>query len=178
MTTGMRWYIVNVYSGFEDKVVQGIREQAEKKSLGDAFGEILVPKEEVVEIKKGEKVTTQQKFFPGYILVQMLLTDDTWHLVKNTPKVSTFLGAKGKPMPIAQKEVDRIVAHVEERHEAPRVSMNFEIGEQVRVSDGPFSTFTGVVEDVKPDKSRLKVLVSIFGRATPVDLDFSQVEKI
>ena len=139
---------------------------------------MLVPKEEVVQVKKGAKVSSTQKFFPGYILVQMQLSDDAWHLVQNTPKVSSFLGTKGKPSPISQKEVDRILEQVEQRQERPRVNISYEIGEQVRVCDGPFSTFTGVVEEVKPDKSRLKVLVSIFGRATPVDLDFSQVEKV
>lgn len=178
MSLKLRWYVVNVHSGFEDKVVLGIKEQATKKGLLEFFGEMLVPKEEVVQVKKGAKVSSTQKFFPGYILVQMQLSDDAWHLVQNTPKVSSFLGTKGKPSPISQKEVDRILEQVEQRQERPRVNISYEIGEQVRVCDGPFSTFTGVVEEVKPDKSRLKVLVSIFGRATPVDLDFSQVEKV
>lgn len=173
-----RWYVVNVYSGFENKVAQNIREQAEKKGLADKFSEILVPTEEVVEIKKGAKVATERRFFPGYMMIKMELTDDAWHLVQSHPKVSTFLGGKGKPTPITEAEVQRIVAQVKEGMEKPKNTVHFEIGEQVRVCDGPFSTFSGLVEEVDVERDRLKVSVSIFGRATPVELEYSQVEKI
>lgn len=172
------WYVVNVFSGFEKKVAEAILEQVEKKGLGHKFENVLVPTEEVIEIKRGSKVNIERKFFPGYVLVKMELTDETWHLVRNTPKVAGFLGGKGKPIPISEAEVGRILRQVEEGLERPRTSVVFEVGEQIRVSDGPFTSFTGVVEEVELEKSRLKVSVSIFGRATPVDLEFSQVEKV
>lgn len=177
MTRGARWYVVNVYSGFEKKVVQSIREQAEKKGLSDRFEELLVPSEEVVEIKRGAKVNTEKNYFPGYVLIKMDLTDETWHLVRNVPRVSGFLGAKGKPSPISEAEVGRILRQVQDSIEKPRHTVSFEVGEQVRVCDGPFTSFSGLVEDVDGEKGRLKVSVMIFGRPTPVELEFAQVEK-
>lgn len=173
-----RWYVVHVYSGSEKKVVQSIIEQAEGKGMEDMFEDVLVPTEDVVEMRRGAKVNSERKFFPGYVLAKMELTDETWHLVKNTPKVTGFLGAKGKPSPISQAEADRILHQVKEGVERPKPAVTFEIGEQVRVSDGPFTSFNGLVEDVDEEKARLKVSVSIFGRATPVDLEYSQVEKL
>jgi transcriptional antiterminator NusG len=174
----IRWYVVHVYSGFEQKVVQSIKEQIVSKGMEDMFEEVLVPTEEVVEMRRGSKVRSDRKFFPGYVLVKMELTDQTWHLVKDSPKVTGFLGARGKPAPISQAEADRILRQVKEGVERPKPSVTFEIGEQVRVSDGPFTSFNGMVEDVDEEKARLKVSVSIFGRATPVDLEYSQVEKL
>jgi transcriptional antiterminator NusG len=176
----MRWYVVHVYSGFEKKVQQSIREQAETKGVADQFEQVLVPTEEVVEVKRGAKVTSERKFFPGYVLVKMELTDETWHLVKNTPKVTNFLGGggRGRPVPITETEAQRIIRPVQEGIERPKPSITFEVGEQVRVSDGPFTSFNGVVEEVDEEKARIKVAVSIFGRATPVELEYSQVEKV
>jgi transcription termination/antitermination protein NusG len=173
-----RWYVIHVYSGFEKKVATAIREQAEQKGLGDRFEEILVPTEEVVEVKRGAKVSSERKFFPGYVLIKMDLDDETWHLVKNTAKVTGFLGGRGRPTPISENEAARIMRQVQEGIERPKPSIVFEIGEQVRVSDGPFTSFNGVVEEVDEEKSRIKVAVSIFGRATPVELEYSQVEKV
>lgn len=178
MTVSLRWYVVNVHSGSEKKVAEHIREQVAKKGWETRIPDVLVPMEQIVEVKKGEKINTERNFFPGYVLVQMEMADETWHLVSNTPKVTGFLGGKGRPTPISKVEVDRITAQVEERVHKPKKHISFEIGEQVRVVEGPFSTFVGLVEEVEDDKERLKVSVSIFGRATPVDLDFMQVEKM
>ena len=174
----IRWYVVHVYSGFEKKVATTIREQAAAQGMEDLIEEVLVPTEEVVEMRRGAKVNAERKFFPGYILVKMQLTDQTWHLVQSQPKVTGFLGGKGKPSPITEAEASRIIKQVSEGVDRPKPSITFEIGEQVRVADGPFATFNGYVEDVDEEKARLKVAVSIFGRSTPVDLEFTQVEKV
>ena len=173
-----RWYIVHVYSGFEKKVAQSIVEQARLNQLDDLIEEILVPVEEVVEMRRGVKVKSERKFFPGYVLAHMEVTDQTWHLVKNTPKVTGFLGTGGRPSPISEAEAGRILRQVKEGIERPKPSITFEIGETVRVCDGPFTSFNGLVADVDEEKARLKVAVSIFGRATPVELEYAQVEKV
>ena len=175
-----RWYVVHAYSGFESKVASSIREQAEKKGLADEISQVMVPTEEVVEVRRGAKVQTERKFFPGYVLVKMDLNDDTWHLIKNTAKVTGFLGGggRGKPVPISESEAGRILKQVQEGVERPKPAVCFEIGEQVKVADGPFASFNGTVEDVDEERARLKVAVSIFGRSTPVELDYAQVEKL
>ena len=173
-----RWYVVHVYSGFEKKIAQQIKEQAAQSGLADQFEEVLVPTEQVMEVRRGQKVNTEHKFFPGYVLVKMDLTDDAWHLVKNTPKVTGFLGSKTKPSPISEAEAIRILKQNQEGVERARPAVLFEIGEQVRVADGPFTSFNGTVEEVDEDKGRLKVSVSIFGRSTPVELEYGQVEKV
>ncbi len=177
-TLDKRWYIVHAYSNFERKVADSIREQAVSTGLNDLFEEILVPTEKVVEVRRGRKVDAERKFFPGYVLVKMAMTDEAYHLIKNTPKVTGFLGADNKPVAISESEANRILQQVQEGVERPKPSISFEIGEQVRVSDGPFASFNGLVEEVDEERARLKVAVSIFGRATPVELEYGQVEKL
>jgi transcriptional antiterminator NusG len=172
-----KWYIVHAYSNFEKKVAESIREQAKTQGLDECFSDILVPTEDVVEIRRGRKVNAERKFFPGYVLVKMELTDEAYHLIKNTPKVTGFLGSGSKPMPVSEKEVARIIGAIEEGVERPKPTIQFEIGEQVRVTDGPFASFNGSVEQVDEERARLRVTVSIFGRATPVELEYNQVEK-
>lgn len=173
-----RWYIVHAYSNFENKVAESIRERAAQNGLTDMFEQILVPTEKVTEVRRGRKVDTERKFFPGYVLVKAELSDQVFHLIKNTPKVTGFLGAADKPMPIQESEALRILQQVQDGVERPKPSVTFEVGESVKVSDGPFASFNGVVEEVDEERARLKVAVSIFGRATPVDLEYGQVEKI
>ena len=172
-----RWFIVHVYSGFESKVANSIQEQAELRRLDDKIQEIMVPTEEVVQIRRGQKINAERKFFPGYVLVKMELSDEAYHLIKDTPKVTGFLGTAGKPSPISEAEAQRVMRQVQEGIERPKPSITFEVGEQVRVSDGPFASFNGMVEEVDEERARLKVSVSIFGRATPVELEYGQVEK-
>jgi transcriptional antiterminator NusG len=174
----MRWYIVHAYSNFERKVAESIKERAVAANLADQFAEVLVPMEEVVEMRRGRKVSSERKFFPGYVLVKMELNDQTYHLIKATPKVTGFLGTENKPIPITEEEAGRILQQVQEGVERPKPSITFEIGEQVRVADGPFASFNGLVEEVDEERARLKVAVSIFGRATPVELEYAQVEKL
>ncbi len=172
-----KWYIVHAYSNFEKKVAESIREQAHQHNLDDSFSEILVPTEDVIEVRRGRKINAERKFFPGYVLVKMDLSDEAYHLVKNTPKVTGFLGSGSKPMPVSEKEVARIIGAIEEGVERPKTTIRFDIGETVRVTDGPFASFSGSVERVDEERERLSVTVSIFGRATPVELEYSQVEK-
>ena len=174
----LRWYVVHAYSGMEKAVERNIQERINRAGMQDKFGRILVPMEEVVEVKNGQKKTTERKFFPGYVLVEMIMDDVTWHLIKHTNKVTGFVGgAKNRPSPISQAEVDKIVNQMQEGTEKPRHKVEFEVGEYVRVKDGPFTDFNGSVEDVNYDKSKVRVSVTIFGRATPVELEFSQIEK-
>ena len=173
-----RWYVLHVYSGFEKKVAESILELAAQKGMADSFEQVLVPTEEVVEIRRGSKVNSERKFFPGYVLIKMDMSDETWHLVKNTPKVTGFLGARERPTPITEAEAQRIITQMQDGVERPQTVVDYEVGEQIRVIDGPFASFVGLVEDVDAEKARLKVSVSIFGRSTPVELEFSQVEKI
>ena len=173
-----RWYVVHVYSGFEKKIAQQIKEQAVQKGLDEQFDEVLVPAEDVTEVRRGQKINAERKFFPGYVLVKMELTDDAWHLVKNTPKVTGFLGTKIRPTPITEAEAERILKQSAEGVERTRPAILFEIGEQVRVADGPFTSFNGTIEEIDEEKGRVKVSVSIFGRSTPVELEYTQVEKV
>ena len=172
-----RWYVVNTHSGFEKKVSQVIKEQAERKGLANHFSQVLVPMEEVIEVRRGKKINAERKFFPGYILINMDMTDDTWHLVKDTPKVSGFLGSSGKPAPISEAEAQSILSQVQEGVDKPKRSIIYQIGETVKVADGPFASFNGIVEDIDEEKERLKIAVSIFGRSTLVELGYGQVEK-
>ena len=173
-----RWYVVHAYSGMEKSVRKTLVERIERSGMQDKFGEILVPTEEVVEVKNGQKAVTERRFFPGYVLVEMEMTDESWHLVKNTAKVTGFVGGKAnKPTPISQKEVEKILAQMQEGVEKPRPKTLFEVGEMVRVKEGPFTDFNGNVEEVNYEKSRLRVSVTIFGRPTPVELEFGQIEK-
>lgn len=172
----LKWYGIHTYSGFENKVKLSLLERVKNQGLEELFGEVLIPSETVMELKKGERRTTSRKFFPGYILVNMELNDETWHVVKETAKVTGFVGGN-TPVAIPDEEINKITKRVEEGAEKPRPKIQFEVGETVRVIDGPFLNFAGVVEDVKPDKAKLRVMVSIFGRATPVELEFMQVEK-
>ncbi|MBI1392583.1 MAG: transcription termination/antitermination protein NusG [Alphaproteobacteria bacterium] len=172
-----KWYIVHAYSNFEKKVADAIRHAAEEKGMSELIEEIFVPTEDVIEVRRGRKVNTERRFFPGYVLVKMKLNDDLYHIINDTPKVTGFLGAGKKPLPVPQKEIDRIRGVMEDEAERPRSTITFDIGESVRVVDGPFASFSGVVEGVDEDNQRVKVAVSIFGRATPVELEYSQVEK-
>ena len=172
-----RWYVLHVYSGFENKVAEAIKDKAAKKGLSEAIGEIMVPTEEVVEMRRGQKVNAERKFYPGYVLAKLDMSDEVWHLVKDTPKVTGFLGAGNKPSPISEKEAAAIVQQVQEGVDRPRPSVTFDIGEEVKVVDGPFASFNGSVEEIDEEKQKLKVSVSIFGRATPVELEYTQVEK-
>jgi transcription termination/antitermination protein NusG len=173
-----RWYIVHTYSNFEKKVAEEIRKQAAQKHLEEIFEQVLVPTEEVVEVRRGRRIKSERRFFPGYVLVKVDLTDEAFHLIKNTPKVTGFLGSGLKPVPITDIEAARILNQVAEGVEKPKTSIHFEVGEQVRVADGPFASFNGQVEEVDEERSRLKVAVSIFGRPTPVELEYGQVEKM
>jgi len=174
-----RWYVVHAYSGMEKAVERNLRERIDRAGMQDKFGRILVPTEEVVELKNGKKAVTERRFFPGYVLVEMLMDDDTWHLVKNTSKVTGFVGgAKNRPSPISEQEVMKIVSQMQEGVEKPRPKVEWTVGETVRVKEGPFTDFNGAIEEVNYDKSKVRVSVTIFGRATPVELDFSQVEKV
>jgi transcriptional antiterminator NusG len=174
----MRWYVVHAYSGYEKSVQRALQERIERAGMQDKFGQILVPVEEVVEMKSGQKSISERKFFPGYVLVQMEMDDESWHLVKNTAKVTGFVGGSAqKPTPITEKEVAALMQQIQEGVEKPRPKVLFEVGEAVRVKEGPFTDFNGMVEDVNYDKSKLRVSVLIFGRSTPVELEFSQVEK-
>ena len=173
-----RWYVLHVYSGSEKKVAESIKEQAVLKKMEDKILDVIVPTEDVVEVRKGSKVNTERKFFPGYILIKMEMTDESWHVVKNTPRVTGFLGSRNKPQPISEAEANRIMTQMEDGVQRPQTQVAYEVGEQVRVNDGPFASFIGLVEEVDTEKSRLKVSVSIFGRSTPVELEFNQVEKV
>jgi transcriptional antiterminator NusG len=178
MAQNTRWYIVHVHSGSERRVVELIHEQIEKKGMQDKFEELLIPTEEVIEVRGGEKVKVDKKYFPGYVLIKMKLDDEAMHLVRSIPKVSGFLGGKGKPSPVSESEIKRILNQIEEAMESPRNTITYEIGDQVKVLDGPFASFTGFVEEVEEDKQRLKVSIMIFGRATPITLEYTQIVKI
>lgn len=173
-----QWYIVHTYSGFEKKVSESLQQRVQVYGLQDEIGEVLIPTEDVVEMRAGKKTVTSKRFFPGYILVEMTMSDNAWHVVKNTPKVTGFVGAGSKPIPLTREEVDQILNQVTEAAEKPKPKYSFDRGDQVRINEGPFTSFNGVVDDVNIDRNTLKVMVTIFGRATPVELDFLQVEKL
>ncbi len=173
-----RWYVLHVYSGFENKVAEAIKDKALKQGIEERVEEIMVPTEEVVEMRRGQKVNSERKFFPGYVLAKLDLDDEVWHMVKNTPKVTGFLGAGNRPSPISEKEAEQLIRQIKEGVDRPRPSVIFDIGEEVKVADGPFASFNGMVEEIDEEKGRLKVSVSIFGRATPVELEYGQVEKL
>ena len=173
-----QWFIVHTYSGFEKKVKQSLEQRVKAYGLGDEFGEILIPTEDVVEMRGGRKVVSSKRFFPGYLLVEMHMSDEAWHVVKNTPKVTGFVGAGTKPTPLSKEEVDHILEQVKSAAEKPKPKYSFDKGDQVRINEGPFAGFNGVVDEVNSDKNTLKVMVTIFGRSTPVELDFLQVEKL
>ena len=177
ISSDFKWYIIHTYSGFENKVVTLIKEEVKKKNLDNSFEDFLIPTQKTLEIKKGKKFEGEKKFYPGYILIKMKMNDDTWHLVKKVNKVSGFLGAANKPVPLRKTEAERILDQIKEGVESVVPTITFEVGETVKVSDGPFASFNGIVEEVDADRSRLKVAVSIFGRATPVELEYTQVEK-
>jgi len=177
-TMAKQWYIIHTYSGFESKVAESLKQRAEAFGMGDAIGEVLIPTEDVVEMRDGKKVVSSKKFFPGYVLINMEMSDNAWHVVKNTPKVTGFVGSGTRPMPIPDEEVERIVNRVKEAVEKPKPKFDFRAGETVRIVDGPFSNFTGSVEEINEDRSTLKVMVTIFGRSTPVELEFLQVERL
>jgi transcriptional antiterminator NusG len=172
------WYIVHTYSGFEKKVSESLQQRVQAYGLQDEIGEVLIPTEDVVEMRAGKKTVSSKRFFPGYILVEMIMSDNAWHVVKNTPKVTGFVGAGSKPIPLTREEVDHILNQVTEAAEKPKPKYSFDRGDQVRINEGPFTSFNGVVDDVNIDRNTLKVMVTIFGRATPVELDFLQVEKL
>jgi transcriptional antiterminator NusG len=172
------WYIIHTYSGFEKKVAESLKSRIEAESLDEKFGEIMVPTEDVIEIKQGKKVVTSKLFYPGYVLVEMEMNDETWHVVRSTPRVTGFVGSGSTPTPLSVEEVDRIVHKVEVAAENPKPKLEFERGESVKITEGPFKDFTGSVEEINADRSTLRVMVTIFGRATPVELDFYQVEKV
>ncbi len=176
--TTKQWYIVHTYSGFEKKVSESLQQRVQAYGLQEEIGEVLIPTEDVVEMRAGRKVVTSKRFFPGYILVEMAMTDNAWHVVKNTPKVTGFVGAGARPTPLTQEEVDQILLQVSAAAEKPKPKYTFDKGDQVRINEGPFASFNGVVDEVNPDRNTLKVMVTIFGRSTPVELDFLQVEKI
>ena len=173
-----RWYVLHVYSGFEQKVADAINDKAKQKGVEESIAEIMVPTEEVVEVRRGKKVSAERKFFPGYVLIKMEMNDNLWHMVKDTPKVTGFLGANNKPAPVSEKEAQRLIQQVQEGVDRPKPSVTFDIGEEIKVIDGPFASFNGLVEEIDEEKQKLKVSVSIFGRATPVELDYTQVDKV
>jgi len=177
-TATKQWYIVHTYSGFEKKVSESLKQRVQAYGVQDAIGDVLIPTEDVVEMRGGRKVVTSKRFFPGYILVEMAMSDNVWHIVRNTPKVTGFVGAGSKPTPLTREEVDQILHQVSQSAEKPKPKYTFDKGDQVRINEGPFTSFNGVVDEVNLDRNTLKVMVTIFGRSTPVELDFLQVEKL
>jgi transcriptional antiterminator NusG len=171
----LKWYVVHTYSGFENRVKLSLQERIESEGMQEFFSDVLIPEEDIVELVSGEKKTSKRKFFPGYILVRMEMNDETWHIVKNTPKVTGFIGSKEKPSPIPDKDVENLITRIDEGTLKPKPKFKFDVGDHVRIIDGPFTNFDGIIDEVKPDKGKLRVIVSIFGRSTPVELDFIQV---